>query len=167
MNWDAISTIAEVLGAVAVVATLGYLAVQVRQNTATLRASTGRDLVGSFRKVNRLPLDVDGLPEVFLKGLREYPAMEQPMRIKFGLFMTDNLLHFQEAFALYDSGNLDEASYRAYLDFFAAFLATPGDAAYWSEFRSACPPRVSSEVDARLEEGELLDLLSMPFYRAD
>lgn len=33
MNWDAISAIAEIIGAAAVVVTLAYLAVQVRQNT--------------------------------------------------------------------------------------------------------------------------------------
>ena len=33
MNWEAIGAIGEVLGAAAVVVTLGYLAVQIRQNT--------------------------------------------------------------------------------------------------------------------------------------
>jgi len=33
MNWEAVSTIAEVIGAVAVVASLIYLAIQIRQNT--------------------------------------------------------------------------------------------------------------------------------------
>jgi hypothetical protein len=33
MNWDAISTIAEVVGAAAVVVSLIYLAVQIQQNT--------------------------------------------------------------------------------------------------------------------------------------
>ncbi len=167
MNWDAISATAEVIGAGAVVATLVYLAIQIRQNTAALRATSGQDVVGSFRNFNRLLLEVDGLPEVFLTGLREYPAMDQPTRMQFGAFMSDNLLHFQEAFALHESGNLDQATYRAYLDFFAAFLATPGGAAYWSEFQAACPPGMAVEVDARLESGELIDLLSMPFYRVE
>ena len=34
MNWDAIGAIGELLGALVVVITVGYLAVQVRQNTA-------------------------------------------------------------------------------------------------------------------------------------
>ena len=32
MNWDALGAIGEVVGAIAVVATLAYLAVQIRQN---------------------------------------------------------------------------------------------------------------------------------------
>jgi len=40
MNWDALGAI---VGAVAVVLTLGYLAVQIRQNTESLRAATSQD----------------------------------------------------------------------------------------------------------------------------
>ena len=39
MNWDAISTIAEVVSAIAVVVSLIYLAIQLRSNTRALRAS--------------------------------------------------------------------------------------------------------------------------------
>jgi hypothetical protein len=40
MNWEAIGAIGEVLGAIAVVLTLIYLATQIRQNTSSTRAST-------------------------------------------------------------------------------------------------------------------------------
>ena len=38
LNWDAIGAIGEILGAFAVVATLGYLAVQIRQSTRVAKA---------------------------------------------------------------------------------------------------------------------------------
>ena len=40
MNWDAIGAIGEIIGAIAVVATLGYLAVQIRQNSTQARLSS-------------------------------------------------------------------------------------------------------------------------------
>jgi hypothetical protein len=40
MNWDAIGAIAETLSAIAVVATLIYLALQIRQNTQVIGSST-------------------------------------------------------------------------------------------------------------------------------
>jgi hypothetical protein len=40
MNWDAVGAIGEVLGAIGVIVTLGYLAVQTRQNTRAINAST-------------------------------------------------------------------------------------------------------------------------------
>ena len=40
MNWDALGAIGEIVGAVGVIATLAYLAVQVRQNTGAIRGAT-------------------------------------------------------------------------------------------------------------------------------
>ena len=45
MNWDAIGAIGEVVGAIAVVATLFYLAFQIRQNTRMSRAIMTKDLL--------------------------------------------------------------------------------------------------------------------------
>ena len=47
MNWEALGAIGEIVGAVAVIATLGYLAVQIRQNTRALKASTHQSLSDS------------------------------------------------------------------------------------------------------------------------
>ena len=40
MNWDAIGAIAETLGAGGVIMTLAYLAVQIKQNTSTVRSNS-------------------------------------------------------------------------------------------------------------------------------
>ena len=53
MNWEAIGAIGEVLGAAAVVVTLGYLAVQIRQNSQAVKNSAAQSLLseanGSLR----------------------------------------------------------------------------------------------------------------------
>ena len=40
MNWEAIATVAEVIGAIGVVASLLYVGVQIRQNSETTKAAT-------------------------------------------------------------------------------------------------------------------------------
>ena len=44
MNWDAIGAIGEIVGALAVLATLIYLAIQIRQSSDTQRAQTHQQL---------------------------------------------------------------------------------------------------------------------------
>ena len=44
MNWEAIGAVGEILGATAVLITLGYLAVQVRQSTRAMKTSTSSSL---------------------------------------------------------------------------------------------------------------------------
>ena len=52
MNWEAIGVIAEVIGAIAVVVSLAYLAVQVRSNTRALRASSSFETAHSWASLN-------------------------------------------------------------------------------------------------------------------
>ena len=40
MNWEALGALSELIGAIAVVLTLIYLAVQIRQNTRAIRLGT-------------------------------------------------------------------------------------------------------------------------------
>lgn len=54
MNWEAIGVIAELVGAVAVVISLGYLAIQVRSNTRALKASSSFDSTHSWAATNEL-----------------------------------------------------------------------------------------------------------------
>lgn len=53
MNWDAIGAIGEILGAVAVVVSIGYLSFQVRSNTRAMRASAGFDATHSWADMNQ------------------------------------------------------------------------------------------------------------------
>lgn len=72
MNWQAIGAIGELAGAVGVIATLGYLAFQVRQNTRQLtqnelsgRASAANTSAIAFREMRR---SVYESPEVLRSG---------------------------------------------------------------------------------------------------
>ena len=132
-----------------------------------MQAASRQDIVESFRQFNGRLLDTADLPEILLEGLRRYPELDQPARMKFGSYLADHGLHFQGVFALHESGTLEGETYRAYLDFFAGLLATPGGAAFWSEFRPLFPHRMAAEVDARLEAGSLPDFLEMSFYKTD
>ena len=53
MNWEALGAIGEIAGAIGVIATLVYLATQIRQNTAAMRGATHQTQVDSQAGVNQ------------------------------------------------------------------------------------------------------------------
>ena len=57
MNWDAIGAIAESFGAIGVLITLVYLAVQVRQNTKMIQSATFQNLSDSMSDSSRLTVE--------------------------------------------------------------------------------------------------------------
>jgi len=51
MNWEAIGAIGEIIGAAAVLGSLIYLAVQIRQNTRSVEANTMQDLSEGYKGI--------------------------------------------------------------------------------------------------------------------
>jgi hypothetical protein len=120
------------VGGIAVVATLVYLSVQVRQNTVAIEASSRQQIVSGYRDANRLWLH-PGAARAYSEGLRRFPDMEFEQINLFNTLFSDQALFFQGAFALHETGQLEEETYRAYLDWFASNVATPGGSAWWEQ----------------------------------
>ena len=72
MNWDAVGVSAEVLGAVAVVATLAYLAVQIRQNTKAVRASALDASINSFEEDRRSISESSELAQICMRAMENH-----------------------------------------------------------------------------------------------
>ena len=67
MNWDAIGAFGEILGAVAVLLTLIYLATQIRQTNDISRFDTTQDIMNSFDNLNGMVVSDPSLREVLHK----------------------------------------------------------------------------------------------------
>ncbi len=77
MNWEAIGAIGEIIGAIAVVITLLYLASQTRQNTRATHAQATAS-VASEMETNLLAVANDGvLAEAYKKALNGEPLSQQ------------------------------------------------------------------------------------------
>lgn len=61
MSWDAIGAIAELLDAIAVIVTIGYLATQLRQSSKISRTDALDDIQGRFNVRNGLLVEVSEL----------------------------------------------------------------------------------------------------------
>lgn len=68
MSWDAIGAIAEIIGAFAVVITLIYLSVQLRDNTASTRASTAQAFADSINSSNLVLVGDASLARIYRIG---------------------------------------------------------------------------------------------------
>ncbi len=160
---ESLGAIGDFVGGIAVLVTLVYLAVQVRQNTAALKTASRQEVVAGYREFNRLQL-MTGRSDEYARGLRHYPDLPFGDRSAFSGIINDLALFMQGAFALHESGALEDETYHAYLDWFACNLATPGGAAWWREIGPFFAPRMVAAVDARLARGDLPDITKLPSF---
>ena len=162
-----LGNLGDFIGGLAVIVTLIYVAAQVRQNTAAVRAASRLEIASGYRASNRLLMDPE-TARAYTQGLREYPNMPFKERTLFGNVLADHGVFFQGVFALHEAGQLDDETYDAYLEWFTCNVATPGGTAWWEEIgRPIFVKSPVKAVDARLARGGLLDITELAMNRPD
>ena len=96
MNWDAIGAIGEVLGALAVVMTLGYLSVQIRQNTS--REKLAQEFASNeyFNQLRMLVASDEELADIEQRGINNLSALSALERRRFDELVTSWLWALQK-----------------------------------------------------------------------
>jgi hypothetical protein len=88
MNWEAIGAIGEVIGALGVIVSLLYLAVQIRQNTASVKASSYDSWLSQAAGVSDLLLSNEALGRAWARGLSKPDSLDPIDRERFDALMT-------------------------------------------------------------------------------
>ena len=166
MTLEDLGNLGDFIGGIAIIATLIYLATQIRQNTTSVRAANRLEIASGWRAHNRQMLD-PAVNRAYQDGLRAFPDMPYDERTIFGNLIGDHAVFFQGAFALYDEGQLDRQTYEDYLTWFACQVATPGGNAFWEEMSPFLVKGAAAAVNERLGRGDLPDILQLQFNRLD
>ena len=87
INWDAVGAVGEILGAVAVVVTLVYLAIQLRQNTRALTSSTFHAVSSSMGQNMEILASDPALAALLIKAQSGPSALTEEERARFGFVM--------------------------------------------------------------------------------
>ena len=111
-NWEAIGAIGEIVGAMAVVVSLTYLAMQIRAQNKEARITAVHDLVTAQQHTFRLFLE-PGVAEDFLTVLSDFDAAEPSQRLRFTMLLMDIWKVSQDAYLQNLEGRLDEKKLRA------------------------------------------------------
>ena len=124
VNWDALGAIGELIGAIAVIATLAYLAIQVRQSKLLLQRNEKIALsqVHQARTDTRLGLHYAQLNSPYLglvarlwgnpdavEGLTEDEVNHVRTLMRIAIYVIDNAL-YHDSLELLDSDTLEEAT---------------------------------------------------------
>jgi hypothetical protein len=140
VNWNAIGAVAELLGAVGVVASLLYVAAQVRQSARESRVAAGESAVRSFREllipINSNPALLDIWNGMFTNpGIYDGPDGDQALHLMFQAMKASESLHFHHHLGL-----LDEGTWRGWEALLVHHFNTRGFQRYWELRRDIFSP---------------------------
>jgi len=146
MNWEAIGAIGEVVGAFAVVLTLVYLTMQVRQADLGIRASTYQHLLAERANVNMTISANGALANIVRRGFSGDELDPDERQRLHGVALQAFLL-FNSAHRLYQSGVIDDDDWRTDAGLIAAWKSWPGFSSWWPIQRHLFNPTFADLVD--------------------
>ncbi|NIS89940.1 MAG: hypothetical protein GTN98_07630 [Woeseiaceae bacterium] len=167
MNWDAIGAVGELVSGIAVIATLVYLAKQIRDSARQQRMDSHRAISEEFNRINDIWLSLDntGMMVRAWSDWEGATAQEQHMS---GVFFMKVMNHLQTMFLLWESGTVDDSVYEAEEEMTCAFLATNGGQTWWELFQQGFSSRLRDRINSKLSSnGHLAVTELIPYWHKD
>ncbi len=140
MNWQAIGAVGEVLGALGVIATLGYLAVQIRQNTRSVRASSYHAVVTNLSNLAAAMGRDAPVTDLFVRGQSDLQALNPTEQRQFALLVTSVFRSFEDIFYQFNQNMFDDVVWVGWKHRITRYFWQPGVQAWWPTWRDDCHP---------------------------
>jgi hypothetical protein len=147
VNWDAIAAVGEAVGAAGVIASLVYLAVQIRQNSQSVRRAGARQT--GERNAVALRALADH-PELFSGGhygFDRFSELDESHATRFTLLWTVWMQGVEQSLADVREGILEPEYAAPYQNSIAEALSCPGGRQWWAELRPWFTESFQREVD--------------------
>jgi hypothetical protein len=141
-----LGSLGEFIAAIATVATLGYLAAQIRQNTKQARLTASRELAAAMH-AGFAPLFNPGFARIWRLGRHDPDQLDEDERAAFGMLLERQLYSFQSVVAQQDDEVLEQDQFESMVALFGDLISTPGGAAYWSRNSSKFTPAVRAYLE--------------------
>jgi hypothetical protein len=152
VNLESLGNIGEFVGAIAVVASLLYLALQARHNTAALRSAAYRDATDSAAQVNALLAQDASLSELFGRGILDFASLDSTQQIQVGAVLGTLFGVYQELYYQQSKGHLDEELWAGFHTALSGFMRQPGVRDWWPT-RAQLYSASFRELVASIQEG--------------
>ena len=157
MNWEAVSGIAEVVGASGVIGSLIYVGLQIRQNTVATQRTNARSTASDIGHVYDSLIDAE-VAEIFVRGSENLQSLSTVERYRFDLAMVRWLQAIEQAFLDYREGFYPQEVFDTYRQNIPGVLGSPGGAEWWHQrdawFTSAFREYIDSVLLAPGKEAE-------------
>jgi len=149
MNWEAIGSVGEIVGAFAVVVSIIYLAGQVRNQTKEARLTATRDLARDYRELIRSIAKDPELYEIYQRAVHNYNDLQEPERMRIHLYVFSPVYGVLEQQHLHlIQGNIDPEFLESVRNRIAETARLPGIREWWERNRDIYGEDFRAYVDS-------------------
>jgi hypothetical protein len=147
MSLEDLGNIGEFVAAVAVVVSLLYLAVQIRQNTQSVRSSTHQDATATAVHVLLGVIQTPGSAEILARGREGLTPLTDAERIAFTRLYFAIFRSYANLFYQYKRGMLEAEIWDGYEYVIRSSLAHSGVREWWREWEGGFSASFRSHIE--------------------
>jgi hypothetical protein len=146
MSLENLGNLGEFIGAIAVLVSVIYLALQIRQNTKSLITQTGQAIMSQGVNASIDTAANDSLMVVLAK-LGDQKELTVAERIQYSIWMEGIITNYSQIFYVHQQGNLDDNLHEAAENRLRKILSKPGALEWWQSCRSDFTQEFQDDVD--------------------
>jgi len=148
------ASIAEVIGAIAIIISLIYVGIQVNDGTRAVRSATANDTAAAISSwYEEVGVDQQA-SHVVLEGFANPDSLTREETAQFIWLMHGLFLQYQAAYYLSQEGTLDEELRESVTNTILGVRELPGMRLYWEQRRELFKPSFREHVDNLLTSGD-------------
>lgn len=136
MNWDALGAISEALGAAGVIASLIYLATQIRAQNRESRIAASREVTDAFREAVS-SMQNEQRASVVWKAMEDIKSLSPAERLQINAIAQQYLRVWEQAHYQHLEGRLEQESWTAMNTQFIDFMALDVFSSVWAIRKNA------------------------------
>ena len=139
MTIQELGSIGELIAAITTVATLAYLAVQIRQSTGATRQAAIHAQIESGLHLRFELIREPQVAALYLKGLADHRSLSREELLRFNMLLQSVFENLREVYEQYRRGDIEQATWQSQGWAFRWLLAQPGGEWAWKRYSAVYP----------------------------
>ena len=167
MTIQEMGAVGEMIGGIAVIFTLIYLALQIRQANSIAGWQAHRAAVSSNLEVMSTIITDEDTARIYREGLLSLESLTPTDKIRLNQILIELVLNFKDTLDAYDRGLFDQPTYQAWQAHICSLLNTPTGKLWWAEGKKLFIVRVQDVVDQGMHEVPRTDSVLPSFWESE
>ena len=152
MTLQDLGNLGEILGSIAVVVTLIYLARQIHQSTEASRHESLNTALGTHVFQIADLTATDEAAELFRRFCSDFHALSLNEKGRIHSALLKRLASFNQVARLHEAGLLDDDEFEAMQGTYISILRTPGGRAWWETYRNMTPKNLNAYITTAIDD---------------
>ena len=152
MNWEIAATIAEGIGAAAVVISVAYLASQIHRQTEQSRLAATREIAPQWNDILDFVIKDETIADVYLRGVQDYESLPNLERLRVAFIFQSPMRLLEQQILHIEKDHIEPVIFESMHKSLDEWLTFPGTQQWWDVSKHLFGEGLRSKVNNVMAE---------------